>query len=120
MDIVPIGTAQRTSDEEFRIRLLPEHQEGLHGVQAGDELDVLYWMHNLDGAQRRATKVHPRGDRARPRKGVFGVRSPMRPNPIGVSTVRVVRVDGHDLVVTAFDAADGSPVIDIKSSAKRR
>ena len=116
--ITPIGTVKRISDDEFVIGLLPAFHEGLHGIRPGDPLDVLYWMHKLKPGQRCLLKVHPRGVKSSPLKGVFGLRSPMRPNPIGVSTVRVKRVDQGNLVVTPFDAEGGSPVIDIKASAK--
>ena len=119
MQIDPVGYVKRLSEEEFLIELSPSYTEGLHGIATGERLDVLYWMHKLDPNQRRILKVHPRGDTSRPLKGVFGVRSPMRPNPIGVSSVSVLRIAGPKLYVTPFDAADGSPVIDIKASPRR-
>ena len=119
LPITPIGMVKRISDDEFVIGVLPAFQEGLHGIAPGDWLDVLYWMHKLRREQRCLLKVHPRGVKSSPLKGVFGLRSPMRPNPIGVSTVRVKRVDHGNLVVTSFDAEDGSPVIDLKAGARR-
>jgi len=72
-------------------------------------------MHELGKAERRSLRVHPRGDIATPRRGVFALRSPMRPNPIGVSEVEVVEVRATGLVVIGLDARDGSPLIDIKA-----
>jgi len=115
--VTPIGTLTKLFDQQFLIEVLPAFCEGLHGIEQGDRLDVHYWMHRLRPEQRRLLRVHPRGDKSRPLKGVFGLRSPMRPNPIGVSTVRVKRVEQGKLIVTAFDAEDGSPVIDIKAKA---
>jgi len=115
MKIEPIGFVKTVSDEEWVMEVLPQYGDGLHGIAAGDRLDVLYWMHNLPPGQRRVLKVHPRGDASRPLKGVFGLRSPMRPNPIGVSAVRVLRLEPGRLFVTPFDAQDGSPVVDIKA-----
>jgi tRNA-Thr(GGU) m(6)t(6)A37 methyltransferase TsaA len=100
------------------IELLSAFQEGLHGIVPGDRLDVLYWMHRLEPDRRAMLKVHPRGDASRPIKGVFGLRSPMRPNPIGVSGVAVLRIEGTKLYVTPFDAKDGSPIVDIKAGKK--
>ena len=117
MQIEPIGKVTKVREEEHVIVLSPEYREGLHGIAPGDRLDVYYWMHKLEPDQRQVLKVHPQGDQSRPVKGVFGLRSPMRPNPIGVSTVSVKRVEEGDLVVTAFDAEEGSPVIDVKASA---
>lgn len=119
MEIHPIGAVRKAGDAEAVIEVLPAYREGLEGIAAGDRIDVLYWMHKLSPERRRLLKVHPRGVKSRPLRGVFGVRSPMRPNPIGVSTVRVKRVDQGNLVVTSFDAEDGSPVIDLKASANK-
>jgi len=117
LNLSPIGTVKRLSDREFAIEIAPAYLEGFHGISCGDRLDVLYWMHRLDPDRRKLLKVHPRGDKSRPIKGVFGLRSPMRPNPIGVSTVCVTRVEEGRLIVTAFDAEDGSPVVDIKAAS---
>ena len=115
MNLTPVGTVKRLSEHEFAIEIAPAYREGLHGIACGDRLDVLYWMHKLDPEKRGLLKVHPRGDRSRPLKGVFGVRSPMRPNPIGVSATVVRRVEQDRLIVEPFDAEDASPIIDIKS-----
>jgi len=117
LKIEPIGVVRRVSPEECLIEVHPRYREGLDGIVPGDRLDVLYWMHRLGPDQRKMLKVHPRGDKRRPLKGVFGLRSPMRPNPIGLSQVRVQRVEQGNLRVTSFDAEDGSPVIDIKAKA---
>jgi L-fuculose-phosphate aldolase len=119
VNLRPIGTVTRLSGDEFALELRPELREGLLGVAPGDRLDVLYWMHGLPPEQRETLQVYPRGDRSRGLHGVFGLRSPMRPNPIGVSTVTLRRVDETTLYVDAFDAFDGSPIVDIKAARRR-
>ncbi len=116
MDIEPIGVVRKTSEDESAIELDARHADGLHGLAEGDRLEVLYWMHGLPDRDRKAMRVHPRGDRSRPKKGVFGLRSPMRPNPIGASVVELLRVRGSRLSVRDLDALDGSPVLDVKSA----
>ena len=115
MDIEAIGRVRTIAPKESALEIAPAFLDGLHGISAGDRLLVLYWMHELDADARKILKVHPRGDATRPLKGVFGVRSPMRPNPIGVCSVRVTRIEANRVVVTGLDAFDGSPVIDVKS-----
>jgi len=115
----PIGVVRRVSEAESAIELDPRHAEGLAGLAAGDHLEVLYWMHELDPAERRRMRVHPRGDRRRPKKGVFALRSPMRPNPIGATVAELVGVAGARLTVRGLDALDGSPVLDVKSAPAR-
>ena len=119
MEIKPIGKVRRLSPDESALEIDPAFNSGLHGIRKGDRVQVLYWMHELKGQDRNLLQAHPRGDRSRPLKGVFGLRSPMRPNPIGVSTVEVRRVQGNRLFVRELDALDGSPVIDIKASTRR-
>ena len=119
MHVAPIGRARKGSGEESVLEIAPRVGDGLHGIAAGDHLQVLYWMHQLQSDARKALEAHPQGNRNRPLKGVFGLRSPMRPNPIGVSTVRVTRVEQNRLFVSGLDAMDGSPIVDIKGSGEQ-
>ena len=58
--------------------------------------------------------MHPRGDPARPRQGVFSTRSPDRPNPIGLHEVEILAIDGARLHVRNLEAISGTPVLDVK------
>ena len=84
---------------------------GLIGIQPGDELIVLTWLHL---AERDVLQVHPRGDLNRPLTGVFATRSPDRPNPIGLHRVSVLEVSEPNLRVAPLEAIDGTPLVDIK------
>jgi tRNA-Thr(GGU) m(6)t(6)A37 methyltransferase TsaA len=88
-----------------------EVASGLRGIAVGDDLVVLTW---LDRARRDVLTVHPRGDPARTPTGVFGTRSPDRPNPVGLHEVRVLAVDGLRVQVAGMEAVDGTPVVDLK------
>jgi len=95
---------------EGRIEMLPEHEHALDDLEGFDRIWVLFWFHEAKGGPR--TKVlPPRSDRKR---GVFATRSPHRPNPIGMSAVRLTRVDGRVLHVRDLDLLDGTPVLDLK------
>jgi tRNA-Thr(GGU) m(6)t(6)A37 methyltransferase TsaA len=83
----------------------------LRDLGPGDEVLVLTW---LDRASRDVLVVHPRGDLSRPATGVFGTRSPDRPNPIGLHRVTVLGVDGTRVQVSDLEALDGTPVLDVK------
>ena len=85
--------------------------EGLEGIEVGDELIVITWLHK---AQRDTLKVHPRGDETVPLAGVFATRSPDRPNPLGLHRVTVLAIAGERLKVGPIEAIDGTPVVDIK------
>jgi len=96
---------------EAWLELAPSAAPGLIGIQAGDALIVLTWLHL---AERDVLQVHPRGDRARPLTGVFATRSPDRPNPIGLHRVSVLEVGKGKLRVAPLEAIDGTPIIDLK------
>lgn len=91
--------------------LTPDTAQGLLGIQPGDELIVLTWLHL---AERDVLQVHPRGDVNRPLTGVFATRSPDRPNPIGLHRVTVLEVAEQKLRVAPLEAIDGTPIVDIK------
>jgi len=83
----------------------------LEGIEVGDELLLLTWF---DRASRDVLRVRPRGDAARPEQGVFGTRSPDRPNPIGLHRVTVLAIDGPRVRVDRLEALDGTPIVDVK------
>lgn len=99
------------SDRRGTIEIFPEYRDGLDGIEAGQTIVVLFW---LDRSERDTLKVYPRGDRSRGLRGVFATRSPMRPNPIAISELKVLAVDGNRLEVLGLDILDGTPVVDIK------
>jgi tRNA-Thr(GGU) m(6)t(6)A37 methyltransferase TsaA len=83
----------------------------LEGLEPGRDLWVLTYFHQADQPK---TRVHPRGDASRPKTGLFNTRAPSRPNPIGLTLVRLLAIDGHKLTVRGLEALDGTPVLDIK------
>ena len=93
------------------VEVLPSYKNALHRTQVGDEIIVITWLHR---AQRDVLKVHPRGERSRPLRGVFSTRSPDRPNPLGLHRVKVLKMNSGRLWVGPIEAIDGTPVVDIK------
>jgi tRNA-Thr(GGU) m(6)t(6)A37 methyltransferase TsaA len=93
------------------IELDPRYRAGLEGLGAGAHLVVLYWM---DAARRDLIVQRPRHlDRL---VGVFGLRSPVRPNPVAMAVVGLRAVDAAacTLTVDAIDCYDGTPLLDIR------
>lgn len=89
----------------------PSVRRAMRELEVGAEVVVLTW---LDRADRDTLAVHPRGDPSRPETGVFSTRSPDRPNPIGLHTVRILAIDDTRIRVRNLEALDRTPVIDIK------
>jgi len=126
ISLTPIGHVERNvGDDELshdelrarpaRILLDPTLADGLMGLEPGSHIVVLYYLHRSSGYELH---IHPQGDPDRPLRGVFATRSPCRPNPIGVTTVRVQHIAGNVLEVIGLDALAGSPVLDIKIHAR--
>ena len=88
--------------------------EALDNLDDFSHIIVLYWMHQVPPLDQVPTKIHPRGRYELPLVGLFATRAPYRPNPLGMTTVRLMQRQGNILKVKGLDAVDGTPVIDIK------
>ena len=93
------------------LEVSPPMAEGLDGLEAGDDILVVTWLHR---AKRDVLKVYPRSDRSRPLTGVFATRSPDRPNPLGLHRVTVRSIAENRLRIGPIEVIDGTPVVDIK------
>lgn len=95
-----------------RIELLPgrNFEHALEDLAGWELIWVLFWFHQNSGWRPKV--LPPRSTTGR--KGVFATRSPHRPNPIGMSVVRLERIDGLILHIRDADMLDGTPVLDIK------
>ena len=95
----------------FKIRIDQPWHAGLKDLAAGDPIVVLYWM---DKASRNLIIQAPRHSSAT--RGVFSLRSPVRPNPIALAAVRISDLDYESgcIRVDALDCVDGTPILDIK------
>ena len=123
--LIPIGIVKSSLKKwnnygkdwkETRAKLIIDKKyiDGLKGIEDCEYIWVLYWMHKLSRRDRRILLTHPRRDPAKPLRGVFALRSPMRPNPIGLSKVVLIERQGNQLIVQGLDAIDGTPILDIK------
>ena len=115
MEIVPIGIIKDHLGGTKEIRVYDEFSCGLKGVEDHEYLWVLFWMSRLSAKERKILLVHPQGDREKEKQGVFALHSPMRPNPIGITKVKLIQRIGNSLFVAQLDAFDETPLIDIKS-----
>ncbi len=91
------------------IEVFPEYAEGLEDLDGFSHILLLYHFHMV---RESLLKVRPFMDEQE--HGVFSTRAPSRPNPIGISIVRLVGIDGNLLRVRDVDIVDGTPLLDIK------
>ena len=116
VELRPIGVIG-DSDRGPVLRLYPAYLGGLKGVEEFSHLWVFYWFHENDSPDGRTVlEVHPRHDPANPLTGVFGTRSPLRPNLLAMHLCEVVEIrpGEGEVLVRSLDAKAGSPLIDIK------
>lgn len=129
MQIEPIGYIHTDFKEKFgiprqsgrvesligRVELLPEYQgkEALRGIE---EFSHLWLIFGFSKAERNRDTLTVRPPRlgGNKRIGVFASRSPFRPNSLGLSVVKLERVEGEELIVSGIDLLDGTPIYDIK------
>jgi len=94
---------------EGTVEVFPEYGEGLEDIGKFSHIFLIYLLHL---SRKHGLKVKPyMDDRER---GVFATRAPSRPNPIGISVVELVEVDGNVLHIKNVDIVDGTPLLDIK------
>lgn len=88
--------------------------EALAGLDAFSHLEVVYHFDRVPEEKIETGARHPRGNTDWPLVGIFAQRGKNRPNRLGVSRCRLLRVDGLDVHVQGLDAVDGTPVLDLK------
>ena len=98
--------------EENVLELLPDcrYEEALQDLAGFSRIWLVWWFHR--NQEWRPLVLPPRGPSKR--RGVFATRSPHRPNPLGLTPVQLIRVEGRKLILGACDLVDGTPVFDIK------
>jgi tRNA-Thr(GGU) m(6)t(6)A37 methyltransferase TsaA len=120
IEIKPIGFVKRASSDEnvrdkslvSRIVLKRIFVKALDGIEEFSHVFIIYWMHKISKEERRL--VHGEGRTGMPPIGVFACRGPIRPNPIGLTLVELVKREENILWVKGLDALDSTPVLDIK------
>ncbi len=131
MEIKPVGVVktkatdaevkEKKQDLEAELEIYPEFEEALEGIEDYSHLFLICYFHKLRPDQTGPLKVKPkrlvkRGFKLEelPLLGVFALDSPTRPNPIGLTLVRLIGREGRRLIVDGLDYFDGTPILDIK------
>ena len=109
-----VGDEVKDRTRTSEIVVMPELAAALDGIDDYSHLYVLFWMHEIAEEKRLMLKVHPRGRTDLPLVGAFAVRTNLRPNPIGLTVVSLVKAKGNILTVRGLDAFNATPVLDIK------
>ena len=91
------------------VELFPEFAEGLQGLESFSHIYLLFHFHKSSGFS--LVQITPRHHL---RKGVFAIRSPYRPNGIGMTIVKLIKIDQNRIYFTGADMIEGTPLLDIK------
>ena len=128
-DINPVGKVStdriRAEDDNWgtgtsKIILNKDFDEtALKGIEEFSHLEILYLFHKVSDDKVERGARHPRNLKHLPETGIFAQRGKNRPNKIGLTTVKLVKVEGTTLYVKGLDAIDGTPVLDIKPVMKQ-
>ena len=97
-----------------RIVINPELKGGLMGLSEFSHIVVVYYLHEAKFNMEKHLTRRPRDREDMPLSGIFSQRAKDRPNPIGITSVKLVSVDDNVITVKGLDAVDGTPVLDIK------
>ncbi len=92
-----------------RLEIFEPWIPAIKGVDFYSNLEVIYWMHH---SRRDLVLQNPKNNQST--RGTFSLRSPVRPNPIATSVVKLVGIEGNTVLVQGLDCLDGTPLLDIK------
>ncbi len=105
MPIQPVGA----KGVKGRIELKKEYEEGLKDLEGFSHIILIYHLHLCNG---HSLKVKPFLDTVK--RGIFATRAPKRPNAIGLSVVRLEKIEENMIYISNVDVVDGTPLLDIK------
>lgn len=100
------------SNIEGTITIKEEYQEGLRDIKSGQQIIVLFHFHKSPKFNTQFLRIKPPIHNRK--LGVFSTRSPIRPNPIGLSHLEVIEINGNIIKVKGLDMLDGTPILDVK------
>lgn len=98
------------SEVEGIIELLPEYKDGLKDLEGFEYILCIVYLHLVKQPVPLQSPTHWDSDL----HGVFAIRSPRRPNPIGLSVLKLMKIEDNKLYVNNLDFVEGTPVLDIK------
>jgi tRNA-Thr(GGU) m(6)t(6)A37 methyltransferase TsaA len=123
LDFISIGTvisgADDTVDENWgsvtsEIHLSDDFSKGLKGLESFSHALIIFFMHQAGFDSETDLIRRPRGRKDLPEMGIFAQRAKHRPNPIGITAVKIINLTENVLTVIGLDAVNGTPVLDIK------
>ncbi len=116
-DATEIPKHWTVSDVEGTLVIDKKYLEGLRDIRAGQQIVVVFQFHKSPKFSPEYLRQIPRYSTEK--KGVFSICSPVRPNPIGISVLEVLKIKDNILHVKGIDMLNGTPILDIKPNIKK-
>lgn len=115
-EISPIGFTLRINDQTL-IEILPEYRQALKEPETFSHIQIIWWFSKFDDGSSRKTTQFDKMPFEAPSLGVFACRSPMRPNPLGLTTAKILEIQQKEgmIKIADIDAFENTPVLDIKA-----
>lgn len=98
------------------IEIFKEFEPALFRLDNYDELWILFWFNRIEPEERHILQVHPMHNPNNPIRGVFSTRSPARPNPIGLTRVKLLELKDNIITVKGLEAFNDTIILDIKEA----
>lgn len=124
IEVKPIGFVQnnrsKVEDDNWDsfdsvIELSDEfNEEAFYGLNEFSHVEVIYYFHKVNNEKIEYKARHPRNNKDFPLVGIFSQRGKNRPNKIGITTAKIIKVEGKKIFLKGLDAINGTPVLDIK------
>lgn len=111
-DVPTVPRHWTISDVEGKLIIYEKYTEGLRDIQRGQSIIVIFHFHQSKEFELRHLIQTP--PHRNEKLGVFSTCSPIRPNPIGISVLEVLGIEGNIIYVKGLDMIDGTPILDIK------
>jgi tRNA-Thr(GGU) m(6)t(6)A37 methyltransferase TsaA len=115
-EIFPVGYVRR-EEERTVLEILPAYAPALKELERFSHVQVFWWFSQFQDEMYRQVTQSEHAPYDAPVLGVFACRSPVRPNPIGLTTAKILRVDHEagEVAINDIDAFDGTPILDLKA-----
>ncbi len=110
---VDVPIQPKFSESKGSVEIFPEYEDGLKDLEGFSHIILIFHFHKSEDFE---LLQKPFLDEKK--RGVFSTRSPKRPNPIGISTVKLLRIKGNIIYVEGLDILDNTPILDIKPHIK--
>jgi len=111
-DAATIPRSWSVSDVKGKLVIDESYVEGLRDIKPGQRIYVIFHFHQSPNFSSQFMRIKP--PIREEQMGVFSTHSPIRPNPVGLSLLEVLAIDGNVIQVKGLDMLDGTPILDIK------